>query len=155
MSKMRTYLQIAALIVTLCTTQIVYAVESNLVAIPVLKEQLAQGTVIKADHLGEREVNPNVIADTAILDKAEIVGLEATRTLRPGNPIYQGYVRVVPDVHRSQDVSMNYQMGGVTLSAKGRALEDGNIGSSIRVMNTSSQKIVVGTVIAKNTVRVE
>jgi flagella basal body P-ring formation protein FlgA len=61
----------------------------------------------------------------------------------------------VPDVHRSQNVSMDYRVEGIQLSTLGRALEDGNIGASIRVMNNSSQKIVIGTVIAKNKVRVE
>lgn len=148
-------LRIVALIVALFAAELAFAVEPNLVGIPVLKEQLAKGTNIKAEHIGTREVNIRQIAKTVILDKNEIIGLETTRTLRPGNPIYIGYVRVAPDVHNNQNVSMNYNVAGIQLSAKGRALEDGNIGSYIRVLNTSSQKIVVGTIIAKNTVSVE
>jgi flagella basal body P-ring formation protein FlgA len=148
-------LRIVALLVILFAAELAFATEKNLVAIPVLKEQLAKGTIVKMEHIGSREMNPRSIAKTAIWNKQEIIGLEATRTLRPGNPIYQGYVRVVPDVHRSQNVSMDYRVEGIQLSTLGRALEDGNIGASIRVMNNSSQKIVIGTVIAKNKVRVE
>lgn len=141
-------------LVALLAAELAFA-ENNLVGIPVVKETIDKGMVIKAEHLGEREVNPNTMANTVIFEKDEVVGKEATRTLRAGNPIYQNYVRISPDVHRNDMVALNYQVGGIQLTAKGRALEDGNVGATISVMNADSNKLIVGTVIAKNKVRVE
>jgi flagella basal body P-ring formation protein FlgA len=39
-----------------------------------------------------------------------------------------------------------YQTGGVTLSMRTQAMQDAAIGQSVRLMNTSSNRIVLGVV---------
>ena len=132
-----------------------FATNYKVLNVPILKEQIAKGTIIKEDHISTKEMNIGRVAKTVILDKIDIIGLEATRTLRAGNPLYQGYLRVSPDIHRNQSITLSYNVDGIRLSTKGKAMEDGNIGANISIMNENSKKLLIGTVVAKNKVSIE
>ena len=55
---------------------------------------------------------------------------------------------------KSDIVALNFTKGNVMLSAKGKALEDGEIGETVRVMNIQSKNIIQGTVTAPSTVSI-
>jgi flagellar basal body P-ring formation protein FlgA len=49
-------------------------------------------------------------------------------------------------VRRGQAVLLTYQVGGVTLSTRVQALDNGAVGQSLRFTNPTSSRIVMGTV---------
>ncbi len=144
---------ILATVVAVLSSNLALAKEQ--LSIPVLKEKIAKGTIIKADYISLKKMDTARMPRTVITDKSDVIGLEATRNLNIGSPIYTGYVRVSPDVHQNGDVTILYNVPGIKLSTIGKAMEDGNIGASISVMNKTSKKLIIGTIIAKNKVKVE
>jgi hypothetical protein len=49
-------------------------------------------------------------------------------------------------IRRGDAVMLIYQSGGVTLSMRTQAMQDGSVGQSVRLMNPSSNRVVLGVV---------
>jgi hypothetical protein len=85
-------------------------------------------------------------ASAAGLDFAPPPGVSAVQVVRPGGaratlPSTSGG-RTVADaaVRRGDLVNLVYQMPGMSLNMRARALEDGAVGQAIRLLNTSSNR---------------
>ena len=52
-------------------------------------------------------------------------------------------------------ISENSSKGGIMLSAQGKALENGGLGDTVRVMNIQSKSVVQGTVTGPETVSIQ
>lgn len=115
--------------------------------IPTVKETIRKGEIITEQNISWikpvfKTQNPLIIADAQ-----ELVGKQATRTIRPGAPVPSRAVRVPPTVNRSEDVTLRHVTAGVSLQMTARALEDGAMNQKIRVLNTSSGRILTAEVI--------
>ena len=75
--------------------------------------------------------------------------------MRAGNAIDSGDVQTQVMVAKGKIVTLTFSKGGIMLSTKGKALENGGLGDTVRVMNAQSKNIVEGTVTAPETVFVE
>jgi flagella basal body P-ring formation protein FlgA len=87
-------------------------------------------------------------ASAAGLDFTAPAGVNAVQVVRPGGaratlPAAAG-ARTMADaaVRRGETVSLTYQMPGMSLSMRARALEDGAIGQGIRLLNTASNRTI-------------
>jgi len=49
-------------------------------------------------------------------------------------------------IRRGDAVMLVYQSGGIMLSMRTQAMQDGNVGQSVRLMNPSSNRVVLGVV---------
>jgi len=74
-----------------------------------------------------------------------LLGKAAQRSLRAGQPIRSSAVAAPILVEDGALVTVRVSTQNMTLTARGRALEDGAAGETIRVENTASQKTVTGT----------
>ena len=83
---------------------------------------------------------------------ASLIGKEAVRTIYQGQPILQEDVQSPTLVRRNAIVQMTFVKGGMTILTEGRALDDGSLGSRIRVINLSSKRVITTTVTSANTV---
>ncbi len=83
---------------------------------------------------------------TALRRAANIVGLEAIRTFYKGQPFNENDLRTPTLVERNAIVQMEYIKGPMTISAEGRALDQGSMGDRIRVMNLFSKRVVTAVV---------
>jgi hypothetical protein len=99
-------------------------------------------------------------ASAAGLEWTPPAGLTDVRVVRPGGmratlPAAGGG-RTVADavVRRGDAVTLLYQAPGVSLSMRARALEDGAVGQSVRLLNTSSNRTVEGVVTGPGAARV-
>lgn len=89
-------------------------------------------------------------ASAAGLDFTPPPGVSAVRVIHPGGaratlPATQISDRgVVMDaaVRRGETVTLVYEAPGMSLSMRARALEDGAVGQSVRLLNTSSNRTV-------------
>lgn len=103
---------------------------------------------LRAGHvLGIRDVN---LAQTsvagAIIDLRAAVGKQLTRNVYQGKPLMPDDLRPPFVIDRNQLVSLHFAAGGLTIETAGRALDGGGVGETIRVMNESSRKTVLGRV---------
>jgi flagella basal body P-ring formation protein FlgA len=89
-----------------------------------------------------------------VFSLAEVVGMELTRSVRAGDPIERDHVQPPVVVERGAFVQIIAERGPMRLEATGTAREDGRLGETIRVRNSSSLEEVRAEVIGSNTVKV-
>ena len=126
----------------------------GMVMVPVFKEPLPKGTTITADHLTEKEIPASQAFTSTITSAADLIGQQTLRPLNAGVAINRLHVRVAPAVSRNQLVTLVYRRGGIELTGRAQALEDGQPGQSIRIVNPATRSTLVGTVAAGGTVEV-
>lgn len=87
-------------------------------------------------------------------DKNKIIGLMARRTITPGMVITDSMVNKPVLVKRGDAVILVALLGNMEVTAAGQSMQDGYEGQLIRIKNVSSNKIILGKVIAANKVQV-
>ena len=92
---------------------------------------------------------------TASLSTADLVGKEVRRTIDAGKIITADDIRSRIMVAKGKLITLSFRKGGILLSAQGKALENGGLGDTVRVMNTQSKSVVQGTVTGPETVVVD
>lgn len=115
-------------------------------ASPIAAESLTTTRVIRAQTV-LTQADVAVIAASvpgALIDAADVVGLEARVTLYPGRPLRRGDIGPPALVERNQIITLVYSVGGLGITTEGRVLDRGGVGDSVSVMNLSSRKTVVG-----------
>lgn len=126
-----------------------------LVEVPSLARTVAAGERISAADIVWIEQRANRLPADAVLDPVEIEGLEAKRTLRPGTPLRR-YDVMVPSVIRKNDlITVFYTRPGITLAARGRALEDASQGAAMRVLNLQSNRVIEAVAEAPGRARID
>lgn len=125
------------------------------ISVPVAKQDLKAGQIITKDDIqmnnivqetGRRRIEPIKIED--------LIGKEVKRSIRAGQDISQNDVREQVMVEKGKLITLNFTKGGIMLSAKGKALENGGLGDTVRVMNIQSKSVIQGTVTGPETVSI-
>jgi flagella basal body P-ring formation protein FlgA len=132
-----------------------WAAAAGSVSIPVLKSAAMKGQPITADDIVMQDVSASQVFPSTITDPAQLTGMEAVRNLDAFQPINRLHVRVSPVIARGSTVTIRFVKGGVELTSKGQAMEDGRLGQSIRVLNPSSRTTLVGTVQPNGVVEID
>ncbi len=109
---------------------------------------LKQGDVVMARR-PRRESPPD-----AIVDRDQAVGLAARHTLQPGQPLRNADLTKPELVRRNEMVVLIYQVPGILLTVRGRALEGGAEGDVIGVLNEQTKQTVHGVVIGSGRVMI-
>ncbi|MEM1364794.1 MAG: flagellar basal body P-ring formation chaperone FlgA [Pseudomonadota bacterium] len=119
----------------------------------VLSGALENGDLIKRADLTIRKM-PRRAMSGAINDPERIVGQQARRSMAAGSILRASDLQAPTLVLRNREVLILLKRGGLALTARGKAMEDGALGDMIEVMNTRSQKVLQGTVQRDGTVLV-
>ncbi|WP_439817321.1 flagellar basal body P-ring formation chaperone FlgA [Zavarzinia sp. CC-PAN008] len=122
--------------------------------LPVLRAAVAMGQVIGDAEIDYVEVPAYRVSRVALLDAGQIVGQAARRPLRPGVALTANDLRRPVVIAKGSLVTMVVQAAAMTLTATGKAMEDGGQGDLIRIQNPSSNKIVQGKVTGPDRVEV-
>ncbi|KFI21696.1 flagellar basal body P-ring formation chaperone FlgA [Nitrosococcus oceani] len=88
-------------------------------------------------------------------EPAQAVGKRLKRPVGLGAIITPGMLEIPKLIRRGQQVILMATAPGLQVNMKGQALEDAGAGEHIRVRNTSSRRIVEGTVTAAGLVQVQ
>lgn len=86
-------------------------------------------------------------ASAAGLDFTPPAGVNSVNVVRPGGaratvPASGGRSIADAAVRRGESVTLVYEAPGMSLSMRARALEDGAVGQSVRLLNTSSNRTI-------------
>lgn len=122
--------------------------------VPVLKSRVLAEAVIRADDIGWMSMRADQLPRDIVSDAKDLIGMSPRRTLRPGAPVRASEVRRPILVPKGSPVTMLLRTPNMTLTAKGRALDEGGEGDVIRVANAQSNLTVDAVVVAPNTVAV-
>lgn len=124
------------------------------VQLPILVRNVNRGDLVEAADIGWLRMREAEVRATMVTDIGQIVGMTAKQTLRTGQPLAITDLQKPLAVTRGALVTMVLAHGGMTLSAQGRAMDQGSLGEVIRVTNTHSNLTVEATIDGTNHVRV-
>jgi flagella basal body P-ring formation protein FlgA len=114
--------------------------------LPVLRRAMAPGDVIRKEDIETARLREDRIGRDVVMDAAKLVGMTPRQRLRAGEPIRDNDTRPPILVGRNSTVTIVLQTGNLTLTAQGKAIEDGARGDTIRVTNLHSKKTIEATV---------
>ena len=107
---------------------------------------IGRGEIVQAgDLMVERRPRAEVTADVPA-SIAEVVGRAARQALRVGQPVRRTDLVKPEMVKRDDTVTIIYQVPGMVLSSRGKALEAGAEGDFINVLNAQSKRTIQGVV---------
>ena len=133
--------------------QAVYGMAVPVVDVPVLAQRLDRNAVISDADVVYKKMEAGRIGTDVALDASELVGMSPRRPLPADRPVRLRDVQEPVVVSKNAYVTMQVIIPGMTLTAAGRALEDGSMGSVIRVINADTHQTVTAEVIGPNQVR--
>lgn len=122
--------------------------------VPVLVRPLARGEVIGEADIEWLPMRADRLDRNAATSAAQLVGMTPVRGLRAGRAIRVSDVQPPLLVTKGALVTMTVVAPGLTLTATGRALDDGAEGDFVRVLNLQSKRTVEGLVAGQNRIRI-
>jgi flagella basal body P-ring formation protein FlgA len=123
--------------------------------IPVLNRRMTTGEVIGAGDIEWVKVRSGRLSRNIIRNDDELIGMSIRRGSRVGRPVRVTDVQRPVVVAKGSKVVMELNTSFMSLSAAGRAMENGGQGDLVRVRNLRSHKVVEGTVIAPGKIAVD
>lgn len=115
-------------------------------------ETVVAARTIRAQQILAPEDLRLVAGEGAVADPADVIGLEARRTLYAGRPVSLDDLGPPAIVERNEIVPLAYSRGGLQILSEGRALARGGVGEVIRVMNLASRTTIQGRITAEGLV---
>jgi len=121
--------------------------------IVIATSRIRRGSVIQS---GDVECVMSEITDTSepIFACADVEGMELNRSVRAGDLIDKRHLQAPVVVERGAFVRIIAERGTMLIEATGTAREDGRLGQTIRVQNSSSLQEIRAEVVGRNTVKV-
>jgi flagellar basal body P-ring formation protein FlgA len=112
----------------------------------ILTRPLGRGEAVKsADVVIERKPKADIKGD-AIGSLEQVIGLQARTALAAGQPLRQADLIKPERIKRAESVTLVYQVPGILLTSRGKAMESGSDGDVISVLNVQSNRTIQGTV---------
>ena len=87
-------------------------------------------------------MHSNRLRTGTVVDVNELIGKAAKRGLRPGLPVRANDIQRQILVPKGSLVTIVLKAPKMTLTAQGKALEDGSDGDTVRILNTQSNKVI-------------
>jgi flagella basal body P-ring formation protein FlgA len=112
----------------------------------VLSRPLRRGDIIRASDLTTERRPRAEVGDDRIGRIDLATGLAAKHPLRAGQALKQSDLMKPELIHRNEMVTLVYEVPGVLLTMRGKALEAGAEGDAVSVLNLESKRTVQGTV---------
>jgi flagellar basal body P-ring formation protein FlgA len=114
---------------------------------------IARGEVVRtADLAIERRPKGEVVGDIVVA-VGDAVGRAARQALRQGSPLRRADLMTPELVKREDNVTLVYEVPGITLTTRGKALEGGSEGDTVSVVTVQNKRTVQGIVAGPGLVR--
>ena len=115
--------------------------------------------VARGQHIGEADVDwaePDAVraARDSFTDIDLVIGMEAKRSLKSGQPIRSSDIKTPALIRKGQPVKLVYATPGLKLTVDGQAQGDAAKGESVRVLNTFSKRTIDAVAEAEGEARV-
>lgn len=122
--------------------------------VPVAVHALERGRLISNEDVRVVRLNLAEEPKDIMLSADDVVGKRVKNAIDIGESIRARNVVIPPVIPRGKSVTILYSKGALVASATGVALEDGFEGTTLKVRNDSSHKILVAEVVDPFNVRV-
>lgn len=119
----------------------------------VLTRGLDRNEIVKAsDVVVERR--PRAELGREVAGRDQVIGMQARRQLRTGQALRTSDFAKPDLVQRDQAVTIIYQTAGITLTIRGKALENGTDGDVVNVINLQTKRTFSGVVVGRGQILV-
>jgi flagella basal body P-ring formation protein FlgA len=119
----------------------------------ILTRDIERNEMVKAsDVVIERRPKAEIGNDPATRDRA--VGMQSRKQMRAGQALRTADLAKPDLVQRDQTVTLIYEVAGLYLTIRGKALENGTEGDVVSVLNLQSKRTVSGVVIGRGQVSI-
>ena len=115
----------------------------------VSRQRIAAGEVIKAPMLELKRGPLERLPKGSVFEMGQIIGRQASRNLGRGMVLTRSHFREPWLVQRNQRVTLQAQGAGFTISRDGKALDNGSLGSNVRVLGNDG-KMLNAQVVGQN-----
>lgn len=126
----------------------------RLIPVPVLMNALRNGDIIGAADIDWIDMPENKIPNGTARSEKDLIDMAPKRTAAAGKPLLLNDLTHPQMVDRGDAVTIVFETGVMTLTAKGKALQAGAMGDTVRVANTDSNKNLQGVVTAHREVTI-
>lgn len=116
---------------------------------------LQRGHVVKSHDLAIAEASLGGAPDATFQEVSQVVGKRLVRSVNQGELVLRNHMEAPQMIRKGAVVTLVAERGLLMVTARGVALEGGEMGKVIRVKNLSSKKTVFARVIGSSTVRVD
>jgi flagella basal body P-ring formation protein FlgA len=106
-----------------------------------------------SDVAQERRPKAEVTGEPAKRDRA--VGMQLRRPMRAGTPLRVADIAKPEFVQRDQNVTIIYQVPGLYLTTRGKAIEGGAEGDTVNVLNLQSKRTLTGIVTGRGQITIQ
>jgi flagella basal body P-ring formation protein FlgA len=127
----------------------------RMVSVPVLKNTLKNGDIIGGNDIDYLELPKNRVSNGVLVNEGDIMNMTPRRTIASGKPIMSNDLEQPKMVDRGEAITLIFSTGAMTLTAKGKSLQSGAMGDTVRVTNLDSNKNLQGTVTAHREVTIQ
>lgn len=121
--------------------------------VPVLNRRLEGGAVIGESDIEWKSVEEDRAGDM-VAAKDQLVGMQLRRVTEEGVVLHARDVMEPRLVSRGGLVTIKIETPALLVTAQGKALQDGKLGDTVRVINTQSSRTVEGVVESDGSVRI-
>lgn len=125
------------------------------VTLPVLRRAMNPGDVIRDQDIEYVQKREDQLRSDSITDAQKLIGTTPRSRLQAGQPVRENDTRAPTVVARNAMVTILLRTANMTLTAQGKANDDGARGDVIRVLNLQSNKVIEGTVVGSDLVTVQ
>ncbi|WP_164933717.1 flagellar basal body P-ring formation chaperone FlgA [Bradyrhizobium guangzhouense] len=124
------------------------------VEVAVLARDVDRSETLKSSDVAlERRPKAEVTGEPALRDRA--IGMQLRRSMRAGTPIRIADLAKPEFVSRDQSVTVIYQVPGIYLTTRGKAIESGAEGDTVSVLNLQTKRTLTGVVTGRGQVTVQ
>jgi flagella basal body P-ring formation protein FlgA len=124
------------------------------VEVAVLTRDIDRSEMLKSSDVAqERRPKADVTGEPALRERA--IGMQLRRAMRAGTPIRVGDIAKPEFVSRDQSVTVIYEVPGIYLTTRGKALEGGAEGDTVSVLNLQTKRTLTGVVTGRGQVTVQ
>ncbi|MBT0584971.1 flagellar basal body P-ring formation chaperone FlgA [Alteromonas oceanisediminis] len=109
----------------------------------VLADMVSPDTLLTQQNLTTADINSQSLRHTTFSDPSALYGARIKHRVRAGQPINPNMICFVC---KGDLITLSANSAGLSISTKGIAQQDGNIGDTIRVMNSRTERTVLAKV---------
>ncbi len=120
----------------------------------VLTQAVTRGEVIKAADVTIERRPKSEVSGEPIVAVDDAIGLAVRQAMRAGQVLQRSQLTKPELVRRDDNVTLVYEVPGIVLTTRGKALEAGALGDTINVTNSETKRVVQGIVSGPNRVTI-
>lgn len=118
-----------------------------------LRRPLRSGARIQADDIETRPIDP-LVANSIYTDPIDVINHVLSQSMTTKIPLMPRHLEQKWAINADDTVSIQIVRGGIEIESSGIALEAGQIGDTIRILNVSSGSRLIGRIVQEKKVEI-